>query len=793
MSKTSTPQTNILGFPRIGQNRELKKVLEAFWAGKASEAELQSIAKDLRAKHWGLQANASIIAPSNANNKSKSSANAPKGLDFVCVNDFSFYDNVLDLAYALGAKPARFANLSGLEGYFALARGHKSGVACEMTKWFNTNYHYVVPELSIDDSYRADASGIIAQYKEALSLGHKPKINLIGLFTFFALSKIQKGEPSEVFKKVKSAYLDLIDELATLKSGGNEVIIEFSEPIFVRGFDAGIFGLECSKAKDLIDGSAIKCIYDSITEKGITAIVSTFFEHSKELTEILLDTKIYGIGLDFLTGAKNFDSLEAIAKSDKVLFAGVIDGRNIWVANLESKLATLEQIAKIVPKERIVVSSSCSLLHTPFSKEGEESGKIPSEILSWLSFAREKLSEIVLLNEVFRNGITSETKDAWEQNREANLSRAKSTKTNNPKIRERVEKIAKKERDSEFKKRIAIQREVLGYPDLATTTIGSFPQTPELRALRLGYKKGEISPSDYEKGIKDYIIDCVRFQEEVGLDVLVHGEPERNDMVEYFGEQMEGFVFSKNAWVQSYGSRCVKPPIIYGDVARPKAMTVEWITYAQSLTSKIMKGMLTGPVTILNWSFVRDDLSREAVCKQIALGIADEINDLQNAGVKIIQVDEAAFKEGYPLRTENIKEYERWALESFKISTAVAKDATQIHTHMCYSEFNDIIKTIEALDADVISIETARSGNELLKVFKSVGYANEVGPGVYDIHSPRIPSTEEIVAQIKALLEVLPKEQLWINPDCGLKTRKWEEVKPSLKNMVEAVKVVRKG
>lgn len=779
-----TPQTNILGFPRIGQNRELKKALEAYWSGKASEAELQSVAKDLRTKHWTIQAGNLQDGSLQAGNVQANSTG--KGLDFVCVNDFSLYDNVLDLAYALGAKPKRFENLEGLEGYFALARGHKSGVACEMTKWFNTNYHFVVPELSIDDNYRADASGIIAQYKEALALGYKPKINLIGLFTFFALSKIQKGDPAAVFKKVKSAYLDLIDELTTLKSTGSEVVIEFSEPIFVKGFDAGIFGLECSKG-----GSAIKCIYDSIAEKGIKAIVSTFFEHSKELTEILLESKIYGIGLDFLTGSKNFDSLEAIAKSDKVLFAGIIDGRNIWVANLQSKLATLEQIAKIVPKERIVVSSSCSLLHVPFGKEGEESGKIPSEILSWLSFAREKIGEIILLNEVFRNGITSQTKEAWEQNKEANLYRTKSSKTNNPKIRARVEKITKKKRDSAFEARIKIQRENLGYPDLATTTIGSFPQTPELRALRLGYKKGEISQSDYEKGIKDYIIDCVRFQEEVGLDVLVHGEPERNDMVEYFGEQMEGFVFSKNAWVQSYGSRCVKPPIIYGDVARPKAMTVEWITYAQSLTSKIMKGMLTGPVTILNWSFVRDDLSREAVCKQIALGIADEIDDLQNAGVKIIQVDEAAFKEGYPLRCENIKEYERWALESFKISTAVAKDSTQIHTHMCYSEFNDIIKTIEALDADVISIETARSGNELLKVFRSVGYANEVGPGVYDIHSPRIPSVEEITAQIKALLEVLPKEQLWINPDCGLKTRKWEEVKPSLKNMVEAVKAVR--
>lgn len=766
----SNAQTNILGFPRIGQNRELKKALESFWSGKIDENELQNVAKSLRAKHWNLQSG---------------KANNAKKLDCVCVNDFSLYDNVLDLAYALGAKPARFRHLVGLEGYFAMARGHKDGVACEMTKWFNTNYHYVVPELSIDDSYKADASVIIAQYKEAKSLGFNPKISLIGLFSLFGLSKIIKGEPHEIFKKLKSAYFDLIEQIASVDSG---VIIEFSEPIFVKGFETKIFGLECNQG-----GSAIECFYNNVTKKGIKVIVSTFFEHSSELTEILLKTNIYGIGLDFIAGEKNLQSLESIAKSDKVLYAGVIDGRNIWIADLESKLALLEKIALKIPKDRIVIASSCSLLHTPFSKDGEENGSIDSTILSWLSFAKEKIDEIALLNVAFRDGITSEIGESWENNKAINASRKNSSKTNNASVRSRVANITKKERDSAFDSRIKIQKDKLGYGDLATTTIGSFPQTPELRALRLGYKKGEISKENYESGIKDYIIDCVRFQEEIGLDVLVHGEPERNDMVEYFGEQMGGFVFSKNAWVQSYGSRCVKPPIIFGDVSRPKAMTVSWITYAQSLTKKIMKGMLTGPVTILNWSFVRDDLPRESVCKQIALGIADEIDDLQKAGIKIIQVDEAAFKEGYPLRVENIKEYERWALESFKISTAIAKDETQIHTHMCYSEFNDIIKTIEELDADVISIETARSGNELLKVFKQVGYANEVGPGVYDIHSPRIPSVDEIVSQIKALLEVLPKEQLWINPDCGLKTRKWDEVKPSLKNMVEAVKIVRKG
>lgn len=396
-----------------------------------------------------------------------------------------------------------------------------------------------------------------------------------------------------------------------------------------------------------------------------------------------------------------------------------------------------------------------------------------------------------MLESVFKGRVDNQIQGFLQENKNINATRKNSDKTNNKAVRERVQNHTQNQRSVPFAQRIKLQKEQFNFPILPTTTIGSFPQTPELRALRLNYKKGEINKAQYEEGIKTYIRDCVKFQEEIGIDVLVHGEPERNDMVEYFGEQLEGFVFSQNAWVQSYGSRCVKPPIIFGDVARPKPMTLEWSKFAQSLTQKVMKGMLTGPVTILNWSFVRDDLERSAVCRQISLAIADEIDDLQKGGIKIIQVDEAAFKEGYPLRSENIKAYETWALECFKISTAVALPQTQIHTHMCYSEFNDIIKTIEALDADVISIETARSGNELLKVFKQVGYTHEVGPGVYDIHSPRIPSVEELNVQIKALLEVLPKEQLWINPDCGLKTRKWEEVKPSLKNIVEAVKSVR--
>ncbi|STQ86627.1 5-methyltetrahydropteroyltriglutamate--homocysteine S-methyltransferase [Helicobacter muridarum] len=742
---------NILGFPRIGEKRELKKALESFWAKKSSEAELLDVAKKLRKLHWSYQ----------------------KNLPFVVVNDFSLYDNMLDLSYMLGVIPERFNNLKGLELYFAMARGNGNNIACEMTKWFNTNYHFVVPEISKNLKYIINAEKITQEYNEAKTLGYSPKISLIGLFTYLGLAKISdNSNKEEIFPYLKKAYLELIQSLSNLN---DEVIIEFHEPIFVKGYNSFF--------------PHIKEVYDEIAGFGIKSIVSTYFEASNEATKILVKTKIDGLGLDFIYGENNLTSLKLIADAGKKLYAGLIDGRNIWVANLDSKLSILDRISLIVPKDLIYVGTSCSLLHVPFSKDSET--KMDSEILSWLSFAREKIHELELLESLFRNGVTESNKEKYTKNQEINAIRKSSNKIHDANVQQRISSLRAQTRKEAFKDRIKLQRKELGYPNLATTTIGSFPQTPELRALRQKYKKGEIDTQSYENGIKDYIRDCIAFQEEIGLDVLVHGEPERNDMVEYFGEQMKGFVFSQNGWVQSYGSRCVKPPIIYGDVSRPNAMTVRWSSFAQSLSKKIVKGMLTGPVTILNWSFVRDDLPRNDVCKQLSLCIADEISDLQDAGIKIIQVDEAAFKEGYPLREENIREYETWALECFKISSSVANPSTQIHTHMCYSEFNDIIKTIEAMDADVISIETARSGNELLKIFKKVGYSNEVGPGVYDIHSPRIPSVDELYKQIQLLLEVLPNEQLWINPDCGLKTRKWEEVKPSLKNMIEAVKRIR--
>ena len=749
----------IVGFPRIGEQRELKKVLEKFWAKKCPFDEVRKVASELKSRHWQYQKDS--------------------GIEHISSNDFSLYDNMLDMAVVLNAIPKRFASLKNEEQYFAMARGDKNSVAMEMTKWFNTNYHYIVPELSLEDEYRLNASKITDEYNEAKKAGIKTKINLIGPITFLGLSKrVDRGDTYELINRILPIYEELLKEISQLD---NEIVVQIDEPIFVKDNQPKIFSL-------------IKPVYDRLANvnSNIKIAVTTYFEHSNEATKVLVNTPIWAIGLDFLYGEENINSLEIIAKSDKKLIAGIVDGRNIWKNDIENSLKLLERINKIIPKDNILISSSCSLLHTPFSLKYED--KMESEIKNWLSYAVEKLDEVSLISKIFFDGTNSLNRrelSLFEDNKQANKSRKSSLIIHDQDIQNRVNNFTKLGRDDKYKDRIKVQKEILGYRDLATTTIGSFPQTPQIRKARKDFKSHIISKEAYEAEIKKYIDDCISFQEECGLEILVHGEPERNDMVEYFGEQLKGFGFSQNGWVQSYGSRCVKPPFIYGDISRPKPMTVDWITYAQSKTKRVIKGMLTGPVTILNWSFVRDDIPRDKVSKQIAVALSDEINDLQNAGIKIIQVDEAAFKEGYPLRDEKIKIYEAWALRDFKISTSSARKETQIHTHMCYSEFNDIIDTIEAMDADVISIETSRSGNELLKIFKSSGYKKEVGPGVYDIHSPRIPSVDEIVEQIERLLEVLPKNQLWINPDCGLKTRKWEEVKPSLKNMVEAVKIVR--
>ncbi|MEW6551233.1 MAG: 5-methyltetrahydropteroyltriglutamate--homocysteine S-methyltransferase [Campylobacterota bacterium] len=751
-------KNSIVGFPRIGEKRELKFALEKFWAKGCEFDEVEKTANELKIRHWEYQKNA--------------------GIELISSNDFSYYDGMLDTIMMVGCVPQRFATIQNkTEQYFAMARGYKDGVAMAMTKWFNTNYHYIVPELHKNQSFRLDGTKIISEYKQAKEIGLKTKINLIGAVTFLGLSTTTDGSEKFLhFAKVVDIYSELLSEISSLD---DEVIVQFDEPYFAKEPTNGELGL-------------LKNCYDKLANisPNIKIIVTTYFEHSTEATKILVNTPIWAIGLDFIAGEKNLQSLDLLAKSDKVLFAGVVNGRNIWKNDLRKSLKLLQTIAQKVDKKRVVINSSCSLLHSPFTLKYEE--KLDNELKNWLSFAVEKLDEVVILSKLFfEDELNIKEEEFVANNQQAIESKKSSSKIHNLDVKTRIQNISYWERQLEVNKRLKIQKDVLKYPDLATTTIGSFPQTSELRNIRKEYKQGTLSLEVYEAYIKSYIDDCIKKQESIGLDVLVHGEPERNDMVEYFGEQMNGFAFSSNGWVQSYGARCVKPPILYGDVSLDKPMTTKWITYAQSITDKIVKGMLTGPVTIINWSFVRDDLPKSQIAYQIALCLNDEIDDLQKNGIKIIQVDEAAFKEGYPLRAENISEYEEWAVKSFKLSVGSAYPQTQIHTHMCYSEFGDIIHTIEAMDADVITIETAKSGNRLLQIFKSSGYSKEIGPGVYDIHSPRIPSVEEIETQIKLLLEVLPKEQLWINPDCGLKTRKWEEVTPALANMVEAVKKFR--
>ncbi|MDY0195545.1 MAG: 5-methyltetrahydropteroyltriglutamate--homocysteine S-methyltransferase [Sulfurovaceae bacterium] len=743
----------VVGYPRIGEHRELKFALESFWSGKSSFQAVEDVAKNLRAKAWTTQKNASV--------------------DIISSNDFSYYDQMLDTMILVGAIPNRFKSIQDKTSqYFAMARGYENGVAMAMRKWFNTNYHYIIPELTSDETFKLNSSKVIDEYREAAALGIKTKINLISPITFLALSvTTDESDQFLLFDKLLKVYEELFAEIGKLD---DEVIVQLDDPIFATDVEPKLLSL-------------IKPCYEKLSNisKNIKIIATTYFEHSNEATKVLVHTPIWGLGLDFVAGAKNTESLDDIAKSNKVLAAGVINGRNIWKNDIEKTKELLEKISAIIPKERLIVSTSCSLLHVPYSLANEN--KLDSTIKDSLSFANEKLGELTLVSHLFFDKLNDDDNELLENN-SASIHRLKDSKLiHDEAVQSRVKNITKFIRDGKFEERITLQRAKLQYPDLATTTIGSFPQTPELRKARRDYKNNEISGEEYEEFIKNYIRETIAIQEQIGLDVLVHGEPERNDMVEYFGELLNGFAFSSNGWVQSYGARCVKPPLLYGDVSREVPMTLQWILFAQSLTSKIVKGMLTGPVTMINWSFVREDIPRSEVATQIALALADEIDDLQNNGIKIIQVDEAAFKEGYPLRNENRTSYEKWAVDSFKLSVSSAHKETQIHTHMCYSEFNDIIHTIEDMDADVITIETAKSGNSLLKIFKEVGYTKEVGPGVYDIHSPRIPTVEEIKTQIALLLEVLPKEQLWINPDCGLKTRKWEEVIPSLENMVKAV------
>lgn len=746
--------TYVIGFPRIGEQRELKKALEAYWAGKISAQELQKTASELRKRHWTYQKNA--------------------GIDLISINDFSFYDNMIDAMTMLNAIPERYNDVKNcMDKNFAVARGDANHKAMEMTKWFNTNYHYIVPELDINMDFKASIEKIKIEYNEAKELGINVKVNFVGPITFVKLSKIVNGSEDEIIEKLLPVYEDLI---AQIKSLDENITIQFDEPYFVTN----------PSEKDL---QTLKKVYDKLGSLA-NIFVATYFEHSNEANEVLATTPIKGMFLDFVAGNEN--SIKALADAGKIVGIGIVNGRNVWVNDIEKSVEFLKGIAETYEADKIMVGSSCSLLHVPYTLKYET--KMDEDIKSWISYALEKLDEIRVIDKLFRNEELSEyEKEVLEGNKIAIATRKTSDKIHDPVVKDRVSNLTDKDkhRSVPFEERIKLQHENLKYPILPTTTIGSFPQTPELRKLRRDYKNGVISEEEYKTQIKAMIKDLVEYQEAIDIDVLVHGEFERNDMVEYFGEQLKGVAFSQNGWVQSYGSRCVKPPLIFGDVSRPKDMTVEWTVYAQSLTDRPMKGMLTGPVTMLNWSFVRDDQPKRTTAYQMAIAIRDEVEALEAAGIKVIQVDEAALREGYPLRAEKRAEYEDWAITSFRITTSSVKPETQIHTHMCYSEFSDIMDAIEDMDADVISIENARSDNSLLKIFKERGYKGEIGPGVYDIHSPRIPSTEEMVEQIEAILEVLPAQKVWVNPDCGLKTRKWEEVKPSLENMVKAAKEVR--
>ncbi|XP_071910859.1 5-methyltetrahydropteroyltriglutamate--homocysteine methyltransferase isoform X1 [Coffea arabica] len=756
--------SHIVGYPRMGPKRELKFALESFWDKKSSAEELEKVAADLRASIWKQMADA--------------------GIKYIPSNTFSYYDQVLDTIALLGAVPPRY-NWSGgeigFDTYFSMARGNASVPAMEMTKWFDTNYHFIVPELGPDVKFSYASHKAVNEYKEAKALGVDTVPVLVGPFTFLSLSKPAKGV-EKTFNKL--SLLDKIlpiykEVIADLKAAGASWI-QFDEPILVMDLES--HQLQAfTKAYSELESSF----------SGLNVLIETYFADVPEgaFKAVTSLSGVSAIGFDLVRGAKTLDLIKGGFPAGKYLFAGVVDGRNIWANDLAASLTTLQALEGIVGKDKLVVSTSSSLLHTAVDLVNEP--KLDKEIKSWLAFAAQKVVEVDALAKAL-SGAKDEA--FFSANAAAQASRKSSPRVTN----EAVQKAAAALRGSDHRRatnvssRLDAQQKKLNLPILPTTTIGSFPQTLELRRVRREYKAKKISEDDYVKAIKEEINKVVKLQEELDIDVLVHGEPERNDMVEYFGEQLSGFAFTANGWVQSYGSRCVKPPIIYGDVSRPNPMTVFWSSTAQSMTKRPMKGMLTGPVTILNWSFVRNDQPRFETCYQIALAIKDEVEDLEKAGINVIQIDEAALREGLPLRKAEHAFYLDWAVHSFRITNCGVQDTTQIHTHMCYSNFNDIIHSIIDMDADVITIENSRSDEKLLSVFREgVKYGAGIGPGVYDIHSPRIPSTEEIADRVNKMLAVLDTNILWVNPDCGLKTRKYAEVKPALQNMVAAAKQIR--
>lgn len=769
-----------LGTPRIGPRRELKSALESFWAGKSNEADLLKVATALRAANWAQQ--------------------KARGITVVPSNDFSLYDQVLDTSVMVGAIPDIYGWRGGpvsLSTYFAMARGTQAEIAghgCanghhhgeptpqgvpaqEMTKWFDTNYHYMVPEFSAGQRFQLAALKPLEEYREAKALGYDTRPVLLGPVTYLKLGKSVDAELDvlSLLPQLVPVYIEILGRLAA--EGAKWV--QLDEPALVLDLDDR-------------DRQAFRDVYGQIARElpHLDIMLATYFGGLGDNLDTVLGLPIAGLHLDLVRAPKQINAVIAKGPRDLVLSLGVVDGRNIWRADLPDLLDRLEPIVQQRGAERVQLAPSCSLLHVPVDLELETG--LDADLKSWLSFSLQKMGELSTLGRAV-SGDRAAVQDQLSASARAAATRRKSPKVHDIAVISRSAAVtsAMIQRNSGFAARAALQHQRLQLPAFPTTTIGSFPQTAQIRQARAAHAKGAISDADYNTFLRGETARTIQWQEKVGLDVLVHGEFERNDMVQYFGEQLSGFAFTKEGWVQSYGSRCVRPPILFGDVSRPKPMTVGWWKYAQSLTAKPMKGMLTGPVTILNWSFVRDDVPRSTACRQIALAIRDEVGDLEQAGATMIQIDEAALREGLPLRRSEWKSYLDWAVECFRLCSSGVNDETQIHTHMCYSEFNDIIDAIAAMDADVISIETSRSKMELLDAFKTYKYPNEIGPGVYDIHSPRVPSVEEMTTLLQLARQRLSDGQLWVNPDCGLKTRGWDEVQGALVNMVEAARRIR--
>ncbi|MEI6891943.1 MAG: 5-methyltetrahydropteroyltriglutamate--homocysteine S-methyltransferase [Pontiella sp.] len=750
-------KTHILGFPRIGSQRELKFAVESFWKGEQSEAQLQTVADTLKQTHWGIQRDA--------------------GFDTVATGDFSLYDHLLDTAVMLGAIPPRFQSLEpgALSTYFTMARGDAAqGIPpMEMTKWFDTNYHYIVPEFTHGMQFKLSSNRLQQDTRQAQEAGFSPKPVVVGPLTFLQLGKeLDSCNRWDYLDDLLPVYEELIRQLSQHCD-----IIQIDEPIF------------CTELSPDVSALAQKVYTQLSRAAGSTHLMlATYFESCDHNLDWIADLPVDSLHLDLVRAPAQLPEVLARWPAQKGLSLGIVDGRNIWKSDLLQIIELLQPALTHRDPNTLWFGSSCSLLHCPVNLETET--ELDPELRNWMAFAVQKCSEIDVLARL-QNG--DDCSEELRQNSAAIEHRRTSSLTYNPTVRTRVETIKPDhlKRHHPFSVRSAIQQPLLNLPLFPTTTIGSFPQTAEIRRSRKAHRQGTCSEATYRKAMEQEICQVIKEQEQLGLDVLVHGEPERNDMVEYFGQQLDGFCFTQQGWVQSYGSRCVKPPIIYGDVSRPKPMTLDWIQFAQQQTDKPVKGMLTGPVTILCWSFVRNDLPRRVVCQQIAWAIRDELLDLEAAGTRIIQIDEAALREGMPLKASDEQAYLQWAVDCFRLASCGVQDQTQIHTHMCYSEFNAIAEAIAAMDADVISIEASRSGMELLQAFETSPYPNDIGPGVWDIHSPRVPSEEEIFDLLQRARNVIPDDRLWVNPDCGLKTRAWPETKASLQNMVAATQRLR--